>query len=166
MVDFCITQLAQGPSRTCNANKEEEEEGRLRRRAATRLVRVYRPCAHSQTDAWLLFSSSRLFGWSFNRCDSRRCILETLRDWSEYPVPTRPKPSPAIRRRNHLGELDEVTPKFTDVACLPIKKRPPGLSRAQPQSPGHTGRGRRRRRAARRLVGVFPSCAPSHTVAW
>ena len=29
LIDFCITQLkAQGPSRTCNESKEEEEEGR------------------------------------------------------------------------------------------------------------------------------------------
>ena len=28
LIDFCITQLkAQGPSRTCNESKEEEEEG-------------------------------------------------------------------------------------------------------------------------------------------
>ena len=25
LIDFCITQLAQGPSRTCNESKEEEE---------------------------------------------------------------------------------------------------------------------------------------------
>ena len=30
LVDSCITQLeAQGPSRTCNASKEEEEKGRV-----------------------------------------------------------------------------------------------------------------------------------------
>ena len=37
LIDFCITQLkAQGPSRTCNESKEEEEEGHWSRAAAAR----------------------------------------------------------------------------------------------------------------------------------
>ena len=143
LIDSCITQFkAQGPSRTCNKSKEEEDEylaRASRSRAATRAVAACSPsCFPSQTgsettqfsiEEQLLRRNVKRFVACSPSCSVVLSVNQLLS--ASQPITTTDNIQHGVPHERRKGRGD-VVPRRASARSQPARTTRPALTRPRP----------------------------------